>query len=298
MLWKEEEAKNEPTNDPKINIVIRETPDEEAEKAIYEGCTICLGKDKKPYLGWHANVPIDEDSFVAGWKIRYPGSGSTPVTLSQYKAMGMPNQVLVYENETAFENGKKPIKTQDFIVDTTGGTTMVELNEVVVDDYWIVFFPLLDDPYSHSLLPSLKKLDAKAHVKLMKSGDFNITYSGEHEQRSDDYGLSTEKSNFTISGNIDKRTGEGTFHLKVNIFQKGSHSGGWHRNVSFEASGNVTSHADEYKKDGISCLYIKNNGTVVGLKSKKVRYYDKHSSGYIYYQSDHGFIQIDFKDRE
>lgn len=290
LLWTEK-----PQYDPEIHIVIGETLGAESGGAKYVGHTICLGIDGKPYSGWRVNIPNDDEIFDLGWQTDFPPEDSV-FTLSQYKAIGMPNQVLVYENETAFKNGKNPIKIKDFQVDTIGGITMVELNEVVVDDYWIAFWTFLDDNYTHESFPSLKKSDSKAHVKLMKSGNFSITYSGAWEQRSE-YGLDTEKSDFTISGNMDKITGEGTFQLKGNISLKGSRSGGWHRNISFEASGNVTSNADEFRKDGISCLYIKNDGTVVGFKSNSVSYNDKHSQGN-HYKNEHGYISMDFRGRE
>lgn len=134
LLWKEEG----PQYDPEIHIVIQEELGAESGQAVYVGRTICLGANGKPYKGWHCNIP-DEDVYRdEGWSTEFPFDDDPPCLLSQYKAMGMPNQVLIYESEKDFNQGKKPLEAIDFVPDTTGTTTVVDLNALSVDAYWCV----------------------------------------------------------------------------------------------------------------------------------------------------------------
>ena len=134
LLWKEEELKY----DPEINIVIQEELGAESGHAVYVGRTICLGTKEIPYQGWHSNIP-DEDVYRdEGWSTQFPFEDEPPCLLSQYKAMGMPNQVLIYENENDFKQGKKPLEAIGFKVDTTGATTVVDLNALTVDAFWYI----------------------------------------------------------------------------------------------------------------------------------------------------------------
>ena len=102
LLWTEK-----PQYDPDINIVIKETLGAESGSAKYVGRTICLGVDKKPYMGWHVNIPNEDTFRDEGWQTEFPRENSQHVTLSQYKTMGRPNQVLVYKNEDDFKNGRR-----------------------------------------------------------------------------------------------------------------------------------------------------------------------------------------------
>jgi hypothetical protein len=134
LLWKEEG----PKYDPEINIVIQEELGAESGHAVYVGRTICLGAKEIPYRGWHCNIP-DEDVYRdEGWSVEFPFEDASPCLLSQYKAMGMPNQVLIYENESDFKQGKKPLEAIGFKVDTTGATTVVDLNALTVDAFWYI----------------------------------------------------------------------------------------------------------------------------------------------------------------
>jgi hypothetical protein len=133
LLWTEK-----PQYDPEMHIVIQEILGAESGHAVYVGHTICLGAKEKPYKGWFCNIP-DEDVYRdEGWSVEFPFEDDPPCLLSQYKAMGMPNQVLVYEKEDDFRQGKKPLEAIDFVVDTTGGTTVVDLNALSVDAYWYI----------------------------------------------------------------------------------------------------------------------------------------------------------------
>ena len=195
-----------PKSDPRVSILIQETFGSEAGYAKYLGYTICLGTNGKPCPGWCRNIPV-VDSLRDGWSTRYPETDEDSfVRLSQYKALGRPNQVLIYKNEKAYEKGEKPLEAIDFVLDTTGLTTVVELNRILWGEY------------SHDYVKTMRSSKigdwgdsiCDTHIQLMKNGYFTITGGGDFIS---DY--CCVKRNFTISGHVDYSTQKGTFTMKA-----------------------------------------------------------------------------------
>ena len=125
LLWNDK-----PKKDPDIHIVIQETLGANSGGAKYAGHAICLGKNGKPYTGWYYNV-LDNDSVRdEGWSTEYPDV-DTEIPLSEYKELGMPNQVLIYSSENSFLRGGSPIEIVDFEVDTMNRYTTVELSKEI-----------------------------------------------------------------------------------------------------------------------------------------------------------------------
>ena len=194
-----------PTNDPRVSIVIQETLGAESGSAKYAGRTICLGTNGKSCPGWYRNIPDDDEARDYGWSRTFPNEDSF-MPLSQYKAFGRPNQVLIYKDVNAYERDEAPLEAIDFVLDTTGLTTVVELNRILWGEY------------SHDYVKTMRSSKigdwgdsiCDTHIKLMKNGYFTITGGGDFIS---DY--CCVKRNFTISGHVDKDTGSGTFKMKA-----------------------------------------------------------------------------------
>ena len=194
LLWKKK-----PQYDPDIHIVIKETLGAESGSAKCAGRTICLGTNGKPYKAWYRNIPDEDWVRDQGWSTEFPAQDSD-VLLSQYKAIGMPNQVLVYATEEDFMNSRAPIETFVFKVDTMNRHTVVELNkknekimEFVFDtrgwnfgiswtgNHWddngeYVFTPRLHPVASRAMENAMSDI----HLFLKSKGDdFTFTGSGE-----------------------------------------------------------------------------------------------------------------------
>ena len=244
-----------PKNDPKVSIVIKETLGAESGNAKYVGYTICLGTNGKPYRDWYCSIP-DEDSFrYEGWSVKFPGEDSF-IPLSQYKAIGMPNQVLVYKSENAFAKGEAPHEAIDFVVETNGNTTEVELHGEATNewygegsDFWINY--------------NLHNFDHIEYVvKFMKNGDFTMLVSGESKNKD---GSHKHVLNINFSGHIDKDTGRGTFKMEGTYFAED-----WW-NLTLETSGEVLPNRREY-----SAMHEANYGVLPEheRKSKNYLYFD------------------------
>lgn len=133
LLWKA-------PKDPDIHIVIRERLGTSG-RAKYAGHTICLGKDGQRYKDWYRTIPDENWVYDKGWSTEFPDE-NVDIKLSQYDAMGRPNQVFVYYSEDDFWNNRTPVKTFDFQVDTMNNYTYVELNDGIAV---IKEFALLED---------------------------------------------------------------------------------------------------------------------------------------------------------
>jgi hypothetical protein len=263
LLWVEKEEK--PKYDPEINIVIMETLGDKSGGAKYVGHTICLGTNNKPYLGWHINVPNDDELFDLGWQAEFPSDDSNPVTLSRYKSMGMPNQVLVYKNENDFQSGKQPIAAIGFVVDTTGATMEVELNQTRPDYVFKSFEGIgLYGQQCDAEALNNAVIDAfsKTGIQLQKNGAFSLSTQGHCDRyqcyNSDNY--CNSQANVTLSGNYDKKTGNGTFTLSVS----GSYhwTNGFSNSASYKSNGKIVKYSEKGKNyllfdGGTAPLYIK-----------------------------------------
>lgn len=201
---------DKPKNDPMVSIVIQETLGAESGSAKYAGRTICLGTNGKSCPGWYRNIPDDDEARDYGWSRTFPNEDSS-MPLSQYKAFGRPNQVLIYKDVNAYERGGAPLEAIDFVLDTTGKTTVVELNnkkgsyEYFCDECAGTRVDMTIERY----LRFLEWQPWNTHIMLNQNGDFSITGGGDYIYDSE----KDVKRNYTISGHIDQSTGEGTFTL-------------------------------------------------------------------------------------
>lgn len=113
-----------------LTFEIQEDLGDESGQAQYAGRTICLGSNGKPFKDWYYNVP--DDALDIGWDTKF-----IPCTFLGYIKMGMPYQVLIYENEEALLGGAEPIEAVDFVPDLKKGYTVIELarkKEVIPDE--------------------------------------------------------------------------------------------------------------------------------------------------------------------
>ncbi len=193
-----------PQNDPRVSIKIQETLGAESGLAKYVGYTICLGTNGKPYKDW-SYLPYEDSLRFVGWDVEFPGEDSI-MRLSQYKAIGMPNQVLVYKDEMAFKKGEAPLEAIDFVLETNGTTTVVELNRTVKGEYSNDYVKATRSGKIGDWGDSI----CDTHIKLMKNGDFTIT--GKEDFTTDNCHVTGK---FIISGHIDYSTKEGTFKMKA-----------------------------------------------------------------------------------
>lgn len=237
LLWKEEP-------EPEIRIAIQESTNGASSGGIkYAGHTICLGTNGKPYKDWHRNIPDEDWVYNDGWSTEFPREDSI-VLLSEYKEIGMPNQVLIYANEKSFLNGGTPVATFDFKADTTDHKTVVELNpnrEGLVeygfdteDQYCGISYHtyISDDGQGNYVyapeLPYCTKyalMDAlsKAHIYLKDKGDkFSFTTYGESSSEDEsaeitltvegeiDFSYTFPKASCTIKATVDAIKDDGT----------------------------------------------------------------------------------------
>lgn len=213
LLWNDK-----PKKDPDVHIVIQETLGANSGGAKYAGHAICLGKNGKPYTGWYYNV-LDNDSVRdEGWSTEYPDV-DTEIPLSEYKELGMPNQVLIYSSENSFLRGGSPIEIVDFEVDTMNRYTTVELSKEIETikefvaaggyvgyDYGDVYkdnkgemhngIGLPDDATWDAMMNALS--DVSPFFLSSKGGDISFTASGDG---SDDNG-NTAHVELSVNGRV------------------------------------------------------------------------------------------------
>ena len=231
---------DKPKNDPKVSIVIQETLGAESGSAKYAGRTICLGTKGKSCPGWYRNIPNDDDTRDYGWSTRFPKpEEDSSIPLSKYKAFGRPNQVLIYKDVNAYERGGAPLEAIDFVVDTTGKTTVVELHGEVTNEWycddgslWIKNIKMINTSEDH----------LSTVIKTTKNGDFIVTFSG--GECSDDR-FEEMVTNITISGHVNKNTRRGTFKMEGSFRYSKNHSK-QKGTVTFETRGEVILDYDEY----------------------------------------------------
>lgn len=229
---------DKPKNDPMVSILIQETLGAESGSAKYAGRTICLGTNGKSCPGWYRNIPDDDEARDYGWSRTFPNEDSS-MPLSQYKAFGRPNQVLIYKDENAYERGGAPLEAIDFVLDTTGKTTVVELHGEVTNEWycddgslWIKNIKMINTSEDH----------LSTVIKTTKNGDFIVTFSG--GECSDDR-FEEMVTNITISGHVNKNTRRGTFKMEGSFRYSKNHSK-QKGTVTFETRGEVILDYDEY----------------------------------------------------
>ena len=229
---------DKPKNDPMVSILIQETLGAESGSAKYAGRTICLGTNGKSCPGWYRNIPDDDEARDYGWSRTFPNEDSS-MPLSQYKAFGRPNQVLIYKDVNAYERGGAPFEAIDFVLDTTGKTTVVELHGEVTNEWycddgslWIKNIKMINTSEDH----------LSTVIKTTKNGDFIVTFSG--GECSDDR-FEEMVTNITISGHVNKNTRRGTFKMEGSFRYSKNHSK-QKGTVTFETRGEVILDYDEY----------------------------------------------------
>lgn len=254
-------------NDPQVTIAIQESVigTEESGSAKYVGRTICIGSKGKPYKGWHRNIPDVDTILDYGWRVEFPDDDSV-CYLSRYKEMGMPNQVLIYANEADFKKGKKPIETIDFVVDTTGVTTEVELNQKEKEPAPLEFVGIgfTNDwgPTVHFF--SLIDAVVKSRFILDKEGNFSVSSNGVYDETGTNNSYN-EKGHITVSGHVDRKTGEGTFTMSAEITTQKTEPSlnlhfiyGTNMSETFNASGKVTMRVSKYSNNSVVYLSCSN----------------------------------------
>lgn len=218
-------------NNPDIHIVIGETLGTTGS-AKYIGHTICLGTDGKPYKDWYRSIPDLDSIRDMGWSWEFPEE-NVDIKLSEYEAIGRPNQVLIYASEDAFLSGAAPVETVAFVVDTLNRYTYVELNKDNGIMMEFVFNGKGDVSYERSyddgvsdhmilvtrmpaFLPKHAMEDALSDVHLLlnsKGDDFTFTTSGES---SNDMG-DMVRIDMTVDGHIDFEQGVGTCTINATV---------------------------------------------------------------------------------
>lgn len=211
LLWKEKK-------DPDVHIVIRERVGATSGGPKYLGHTICLAKDGKPYKEWYRTIPNVDSLYDLGWSTEFPEE-DMDMKLSEYDAIGRPNQVFVYRSIDNFLNSQKPVDTFFFQVDTMNNYTYVELNDNVVTmrefvyvhrNTWVAYRSRYKDEktgkthmvsrwrndYAREALGNALR---DVHLHLMyPADDFTFTVSGEEED-----GSGRAQITLTVSGHID-----------------------------------------------------------------------------------------------
>lgn len=219
LLWKEE-----PVKDPDVHIVIREVLGASG-RAKYVGHVICLGKDGVPSDDWTRYIP-DEDSLRdGGWSTEFPDEGEY-MKLSEYDAIGRPNQVMIYKRTQDIWDKKAPVESFTFEVDTMNRTTYVEIssNDDGIREYVycergpkgignIIYYEKKDDtPFMpKSFDPALQEALSDVSFYLNNQSDFfSFTTSGKGSFQYDNYDPETATVEISVTGEVDFKKKSGT----------------------------------------------------------------------------------------
>lgn len=250
LLWKEE-----PVKDPDVHIVIQESLGASG-RAKYAGYTICLGTDGVAYKGWSRNIPNSDWVLDEGWSTEFPDE-DVDMKLSEYKAIGRPNQVLIYASESDFEYGAPPVKTFPFVVDTMNSYTRIELNpnkdrviEFVFCDhcenYAVHIEPDLNQhtPMIYPIGVSDALVDALKDIHLhlnSKSDHFSFSASGEYAD-----GNKFSRINLTVNGTVDFEKKEGTCTITATLSGENKQRAFKLSSARFDLTGSISFYPDKY----------------------------------------------------
>ena len=188
------------------------------------GRTICLGIDEKPFKEWSVTVP-DEKQYENGWTIDFWCS------VYGYLQMGLPNQVLVYDDVKDFKAGKAPKEKMDFkakmdgdrkthiVLVTENPELKKETKKYICNDLYFLpdqlnfYYP--DDFCLKAVNDACKKVGV---FELQSNGDFSFTSSGSYSESigGDDY-FSSADATVTVNGHIDENTSDMFFAGKVTV---------------------------------------------------------------------------------
>lgn len=232
----------EPYN-KKLNFRITETVTGR-EGAQYLGYTVCLGRDKKPFQDWHITIP-DDDEYESGWAVDFPCS------VLGYLRIGMPDQVLLYEDLDDFLAGEEPDVVKQFTPNMKGSrVTQIELVtsrggvfEFGSDDFggydW-GFSPYANEGLGDSVMydafsAAVRDAVRKTGIKLNANGDFSTSSSGASSGNKEGSGPNSRYSynvtaNLSLNGHIDKSTGEGSFKMTLTVSYRHTYSSSYDGN--------------------------------------------------------------------
>ncbi len=203
LLWKEKK-------DPDVHIVIRELLGASG-RVKYAGHTICLATDGKPYKDWYRTIPDENWVYDKGWSTEFPEEDEY-MKLSEYDAIGRPNQVLVYRSEGAFWDGKDPLAIFPFEVDTTNSYTYVECNGNAKKDR-IMEFVATGGGTSYYSYYKDEKTGKETHLPKWPE---MIVGRAEKQALSDVHlFLNTQNDNFSFSASTDYDQSDKPIHVEI-----------------------------------------------------------------------------------
>lgn len=288
LLWKDEYEK--PKKDPDIHIVIQESLGTTGH-AKYAGHTICLGTDGVAYKGWSRNIPNSDWVLDEGWSTEFPDE-DVDMKLSEYKAIGRPNQVLIYASESDFEYGAPPVKTFAFVVDTTNSYTRIELNpnkdriiEFVFCDhcenYKVHIEPDLNQHtpmiYPMGVNDALEDALKDIHLHLnSKSDHFSFSASGEYAD-----GNMSSRINLTVNGTVDFEKKEGTCTITATLSGENKQRAFKLSSARFDLTGSISFYPDKYGNYAIGIAG--ETGPVVWSAVDRGNSGSYETRGYIYF---------------
>lgn len=206
-------------------ITVKETVNRGAEAEL-TGYTLCFGTQNVAFPDWHVNIP-DDDDYKDGWRADFE------CTVYGYLRMGMPNQALFFSSEESFRNGRLPGVWFNFFLDmkSKDPLTLVEINygdpyQAKSDEFtgydWLSMGyggEISSDQVNGAIEAAIRKM----MIKLDKDGNFNASSSGSSsnsgsgEPGPNDTFTYSASASVTLSGRIDRGTGEGTFTMRVSV---------------------------------------------------------------------------------
>ena len=207
------------------------------------GRTICLGIDEKPFKEWYVTVPEDED-YEKGWTVDFWCS------VYGYLQMGLPNQVLVYDDVKDLKAGKTPKEKMDFkakmdgdrkthIVLVTENPEKKKMNTKEIKGKDWICRGYDDANYGH-LEGALRDAVRNTNIVLQNSGDFSASSEGHFNRTGSSYS-ETNDASLAINGHLDKNTGEGTFTVKAIVVYHDKSSSKDHQfTYTYDFSGDIT----------------------------------------------------------
>ena len=222
-----------------LEIKIKETLGMDAGSSKYAGRTICLGTNGVPFKGWHYDIPDDVETIDQGWETKF-----LPCTFFGYLQMGLPNQVLVYQNSNDFSRGAQPIDAINFELKTNGSTTVIELNKGKIEfvGYSLNMFDIITPaqvPNIYSELRLSKDISAAIDDSQVSfdlpgdGGDFIIKPSGEFyyqypgpDDEITDYVNKFTNENYSVSMKIKghvEENGSASFVMEATIMYDGNY---------------------------------------------------------------------------
>ena len=198
-------------------------------KAELLGSTICFGSEGKPIEGWYVTIP-DDSSYNNGWTTEYE------CTVLGYLKMGMPTELFIYDDAEDCINGEKPDQIRTFTTQMTGSrNTLIEFvadngREAKSDTFTGYSWhrqsyggTLSSGAIDSAMENALRNLT----FKLDKNGDFNATGTGSYsDTTADEYDKFTYSvsATVTVSGHIDKKTGDGTYQMTGSVSYHSTYS--------------------------------------------------------------------------